>query len=114
MLCAIAAASAWGLLAFRITPGARAIVFVGDNKYGWYSLDGPRHSVPIPTRIGPVNAEFGEGSARVTASPCRNQICVRTGKIAHSHAEVVCLPARLLIVIESGEDPAGAPDAITY
>ena len=115
VLIAVGAAAAWGLAAFRVTAGARAVVFVGDRKFGWYDLAGPRHIVPIPTRLGRIQAEFGEGTARIVASPCRNQICVRTGAVRHSHSEVVCMPARLLIVIESGQAPGDAdPDAITY
>ncbi len=110
-------ASAWGFLAFRFSEGTRALVYVGDRKYGWYELAGPRHEVIIPTAIGPVGLEIGDGAARVISSPCRNKICVRTGAVRRGHSEIVCMPAHLLIVIagdEPGRKNGEGLDAITF
>jgi hypothetical protein len=112
----IAAASAWGFLAFRVSEGSRAVVYVADHKFAWYELAGGKRRVQVPTRIGPVELEIGEGSARVVSSPCPNRLCVKTGKVGHAHQEIVCVPAHLLVVIEGAAAGGGKGevDAITF
>lgn len=117
LILVLAAASAWGFLAFRFAPAGKAVVYVGNAKYGWYDLGGDAHPVDIPTGIGTVSLEIGGGHARVLHSPCPNQLCVRQGSVHRSHAELICMPARLLVVLEGGETGASKdsePDAITY
>lgn len=112
----IAAASAWGFMAFRVSEGARALVYVSDRKYAWYGLTGAKRLVEVPTRIGPIGLEIGEGSARVLSSPCPNRLCVKTGKVGRAHQEIVCVPAHLLVVIEGAAEWGGKDevDAITF
>jgi hypothetical protein len=117
LLASIALIAGWSFLTFRATSGAKAIVYVANKKTAWYDLTGPRQEVAIPTRIGPVTVEIGEGAARVISSPCLNKICVKTGKVRHTHEEVVCVPAHMLVVIEgdASRGPAGGEvDVITF
>ncbi|MEO7957941.1 MAG: NusG domain II-containing protein [Fibrobacteria bacterium] len=111
----VTAASAWGFVAFRVSAGSKAVVYIANAKYAWYELSGEKHQVDLPTRIGPVRLEVGEGAARVLSSPCPNKICIKTGKVARVHGEIVCVPAHLLVVIEGPEAGSKAGvDAITY
>ena len=112
----VAAAAVWGFAAFRFAEGARAMIYVGDEKRGWYDLGGPAREVAVPTRIGDVRLAVSGGSIRVIASPCPNKICIRTGAIHGAHSEIICMPAHLLIVVEGAERKAKDPglDAITY
>ena len=110
----VAAASAWGFMAFRVTEGSRAIVYLSDKKFAWYELGGDKRKVEIDTRIGPIALEIGEGSARVVSAPCPNRLCVKTGKVSHAHQEIICVPAHLLVVIEAAGDNKGEVDAITF
>jgi hypothetical protein len=112
----IGAAALWGFLAFRFSAAGKAVVFVGDSRYGWYDLGGAPRRVEVPTRIGPVTLEIGSGSARVLHSPCPNHLCVRQGSVRRAHAELICMPARLLVVLEGGAgDPReSSVDAVTY
>jgi len=116
LIAAVAAAAGWGILTFRITEGERAVVYVSNKKFAWYELSGEKRRIPVATRIGTVTLEIGGGSARVIDSPCPNKLCVKTGAIRHSHEEIVCLPAQLLLVLEgsSAGRKQGAADAITY
>jgi hypothetical protein len=115
LLLLVSAAAAWGFLAFRVTAGAKAIVYIADAKYAWYDLAGEKRTVELPTRIGPIKLEVGDGAARIISSPCPNKICVKTGRVAHVHEEIVCVPAHLLVVIEgSGGGSKAGVDAITY
>ena len=45
------------------------LVYVSDKKFAWYELGGGKRMVEVPTRIGPVRLEIGEGSARVLIVP---------------------------------------------
>lgn len=117
ILILVAAAAIWGFLAFRFSEAGKAIVYVGDARYGWYDLAGPSRSIEVPTRIGPVTLEIGGGTARVAHSPCPNHLCMRQGAVRRAHAELICMPARLLVSLEGGEadDPRQPKiDAITY
>jgi hypothetical protein len=117
VLILVAAAAAWGFLAFRFSDAGKAIVYVGDVRYGWYDLAGPSRRIDVPTRIGPVTLDIGVGAARVARSPCPNRLCIRQGTVRKAHAELICMPARLLVVLEGGEaGDASAPgiDAITH
>jgi hypothetical protein len=117
VLILVAAGAAWGFLAFRFSEAGKALVFVGGDRYGWYDLAGPSRRVEVPTRIGPVTLEIGGGAARVAHSPCPNRLCIRQGTVKRAHSELVCMPARLLVLLEGGAE--GDPrepriDAITY
>ena len=117
ILLLVAGAAVWGFLAFRFSAAGKATVFVGDVRYGWYDLEGPARRIDVPTRIGPVTLEIGGGVARVVHSPCPNHLCIRQGSVRRAHAELICMPARLLVLLEGGdEDNAQGPriDAVTY
>lgn len=118
LILAVSAAAGWGFLTFRLSEGSTAVVHVGNKKYGWYDLSSSQHRVIVPTPIGPMELEIGGGSARVVSSPCRNKICVKTGAIRRSHSEIVCMPARMLIILESEKADADGSgeetDAVTF
>jgi len=115
ILILVAAAALWGFLAFRFADAGKAVVYVGSVRYGWYDLGGAVRRVEVPTRIGPVTLEIGAGTARVVHSPCPNQLCVRKGAVRRAHAELICMPARLLVALEGGSENNASPvDAVTY
>jgi len=107
----------FGIFTFRLTQGSRAIVYVANNKFAWYDLTSQKKTYSVPTRIGIIDIEIGNGNAKVIHAPCPNQLCVKTGAIKHSHEEIVCMPGQLLIVIEGDAEANGnkaKTDAITY
>jgi hypothetical protein len=70
-------------------------------------------SVSVPGRLGPVDVEVLHGRARISASPCPGQDCVRSGWVEAAGDVSVCMPSGVLIrVIGPAED--GGPDALTY
>ena len=57
---------------------------------------------------GNMTVRVERGAARVTASDCPDQLCVRSRKIDAPGESIVCLPNRVSVVVE-GE---GAADAV--
>ena len=51
------------------------------------------------------------GEVTVSASSCKNQVCVRHGAISKSGQSIVCLPNRLIVTIE--DKSGGEYDSIT-
>jgi hypothetical protein len=50
---------------------------------------------------GDVTVETGPRGVRVRQSTCPNQVCVRQGWQKNNNAVIVCVPNRLVILIES-------------
>ena len=48
---------------------------------------------------------------RVSQSGCKDQICVKTGKLTYSGQTAVCLPAKVTVELTSGSQ-AAEPDGI--
>ena len=44
--------------------------------------------------------EVADGSVMVRAADCKNQVCVKTGKIRYQGEVIACLPHRLIVSIE--------------
>lgn len=57
-----------------------------------------------------VTVEFSPQGARVLASGCPDQTCVRTGRITHAGEAAVCLPGRVVLRLEG----SSGMDAETY
>ena len=74
------------------------------------ALTGPEERV-YESRGYTLRVTFTEGSAQVTASDCPTQDCVHTGAITRSGQSIVCLPARLIVELESTGDTDG-PDVV--
>ena len=46
--------------------------------------------------------EVKDGSVMVREADCKNQVCVRTGRIRNPGEVIACLPHRMIIYIEEG------------
>ncbi len=102
---------------FRGTTGAKAEVYVNKRKTAVFSLSGPESIKEIDTQIGKIRLEIGNGSIRVLQSPCNQRICILQGAIHHTHENIICLPARMVISITGPEDadnPYNQIDAISH
>ena len=116
VVLAVGGASVWAFLGFTTAPGSRATLYLADRKYGWFDLHAAKRTLEVPTRIGTVRIEIGDGEARIVDSPCPNLRCVHTGAVRRIRGEIACAPARLLLVVE-GDAAAGegdGPDAISF
>lgn len=86
------------------TAGAAQVVVTVDGKdYGTYSLR-QEQVIRIETDHGYNELTIKDGQASVTASDCKNQVCVHSMAISQSGQSIICLPHKLIIQITgSGE-----------
>lgn len=81
-----------------------AVVMVDGKEYGRYPL-----SEDCQERIDVGNGEYNvlvieDGYVQISEASCRDQICVNHFHIHYSGDAIVCLPNKLVVTIEGGED----------
>ncbi len=67
----------------------------------------------ITGNLGEMKISIEDGKARIAASPCPGQDCVKEGWICNAGDMAVCVPSGVYIVI-SAEDGSFSPDAVSY
>lgn len=91
-------------------------IHIAGDLYGTYSLS-ENQTLEIHSSYGNNTLTISGGTAVMTASDCRNQICVRSGGISEPGQMIVCLPHRLSAEILPASEflpPSGeAPDSDT-
>jgi hypothetical protein len=106
-LFAIAAVSAAAYSRARGTPE----VHIRGERGEWiYPLDGSE-TLRVAGPLGDTIVEIREGAVRVVSSPCREQTCVRAGRVSLPGQWIACLPNRVFITLEGRS--RGAPDAVS-
>lgn len=103
------------LLLPRIGRGTVANVY-RENERIW-SVDLSKVEEPFEVTFddgeGHVNiVEVEPGRIRVREANCPDGVCVKTGWISRGVTPIVCMPAKLVIRIDSGGDTEGF-DAVT-
>jgi hypothetical protein len=96
--------------------GRVALVRVENRDVMRLELHGQNRRATVAGALGPVELEWGEAGVRVTAAPCPNQICVRSGRILRKGHRLVCPPSHLAVAVEKGPDirDPEAVDAVTF
>jgi len=54
--------------------------------------------------LGITHVEIDDGRVRVTESPCREKICIAAGWVSQSGEWIACLPNRVFLRVEGGEE----------
>lgn len=67
-----------------------------------FSVNGP---------LGETVLEIRDGAIRFVSSPCRHKICVRSGWHRRAGGVAACVPNRLSVVLDGGDDEL---DAMNY
>ncbi len=105
-LALIAFAAYAGITFFQgaSTSNGVAVVTVDGEEYGRYSL-----AVDTTERIvlpdGSYNLlEITEGKADITEASCPDGICVRHRAVSKRGQSIVCLPNKVVVEIENGEE----------
>ena len=101
---------AFAVLKLTQKTGAYAVVYQDGTETARYSL-----SQNITVRIG--NDEtynvlvIQDGEASITDASCPNHLCIQQGKISADGEMIICVPNKLVIEIEGGDE--ASVDAVT-
>ncbi|MBK5200890.1 MAG: NusG domain II-containing protein [Spirochaetaceae bacterium] len=77
---------------------ATSINVEGNGEKYRYSLDKDQDII-LHGAIGELTLRIKDHSAAIIEAPCKNQICVQSGKISTSNAFIACIPSKVLIVV---------------
>ena len=83
---------------------ANVVVTIDGEVYGTYPLSEDRtERIELPD--GSYNILIiSDGYADVTEASCPDQICVKHNHIRYSKEAIVCLPNKVVVTVEGGED----------
>ena len=83
---------------------AYVLVKIDSEEYGRYPLDEDRQErIELPD--GSYNVlVIEDGYVQISEASCRDQICVNHFHIHYAGDAIVCLPNRLVVTIEGGEE----------
>lgn len=128
----LAASAALSLSHGEAESGARVIIESGGDLYARYPLSDDRTVVvPAPKQIRadapaadtdePASSQYdyynvvviSGGTVSVTEASCKNQVCVKHGRISRPGESIVCLPNRLVVRIGNGSEEGGGYDSVT-
>ena len=95
----------------QATHNADAVVTINGEYYGRYSLTIDRiEKIELPD--GSYNMlEIKDGKADITEASCPDGICVNHRAVSKQSQSIVCLPNKVVVEIESGEE--AELDAVT-
>ena len=86
------------------TTEAVAVVTVDGKEYGRYPLE-KNHTETIHLSDGSYNTfEVKDGYVSMTDASCPDQICVNHSRISKKNEKIVCLPDKVVITVENGEE----------
>lgn len=86
------------------TTEAVAVVTVDGKEYGRYPLE-KNHTETIHLSDGSYNTfEVKDGYVSMTDASCPDQICVNHSRISKKNETIVCLPDKVVITVENGEE----------
>ncbi|MBN2353455.1 MAG: NusG domain II-containing protein [Spirochaetales bacterium] len=91
-----------GALAWRVyaDPAAPAVAHVRtQDGDAYYPLDRDR-TIEAAGPLGITDIVIERGAVRVVDSPCPSKICVHTGAVDRTGAQIACLPNRVLVTVE--------------
>ena len=83
---------------------ANVVVTIDGEVYGTYPLSEDRtERIELPD--GSYNIlVISDGYADVTEASCPDQICVKHNHIRYSKESIVCLPNKVVVTVEGGEE----------
>lgn len=85
---------------FASKDGELVRVTVEGQLYGTYPLNIDKE-ITIERNNHVNHIIIKNGTVQMASSNCKNQICVKEGRISHTKETIVCLPNRVLVEIVS-------------
>lgn len=97
-----------GLLIFFLKkPGNIVVITVGGIEFGEYPLDEDQEIDINGTNV----LQIKDGQAKMIQADCPDKLCMNQKAISSSQESIICLPNRVVAVIE-GEEAPDIPDAV--
>lgn len=81
---------------------AHEVIITSPAGSRHYALE-QTQQIELQGAIGAAHLEIQEGAVRFVRSPCRHQICVRSGWHRRSGAVAACVPNRISLTLRGGE-----------
>ena len=83
--------------------GQKAVITVDGQLYGTYRLD-ENQTIEV-RQDGHLNKiTIKDATVQMSYSDCKNQVCVKDGKISRTNQSIVCLPNKVMVEITGGEE----------
>lgn len=83
--------------------GQMAVIYADGKQYASYSLSEDR--VAAIDQNGHTNKiTIKGGQVSMTFSDCANQNCVQQGKISNPSQSIICLPNKVVVEIQGGDE----------
>jgi hypothetical protein len=94
-----------GTMALTVAQGAeKRVVHIESPAGEWlYPLDA-EIAVQVLGPLGATHVHIHDGRVFVSESPCREKICVATGRIDRAGSWIACLPNRVFVRVEGRGD----------
>lgn len=85
--------------------GGFVVVTVDGEEFGRYSLSDSQ-TIEITDAEGTVTniLEIKDGSARMQEADCPDKLCMKQNRISKDHENIVCLPNKVVAMVESDQD----------
>lgn len=91
--------------------GGEVVILRDGEETARYSLSG-EETITVRAEDGGYNLLLiSQGAVRVTDADCPDKLCVRQRKISRNGESIICLPHKLVIMIDSPEE--SGLDAVT-
>lgn len=86
------------------TPGKERLVYIQSVDNEWVFPLEEERTLEIEGPIGSTEVHIHDGSVSVISSPCKEQICVSSGRISNPGTWIACLPNRVFVRIEAKKE----------
>lgn len=83
--------------------GSRVIVTADGKEYGVWPLKEDR-TIPIAIQGFHNTLVIRDGKASMEEADCPDKICVRHKPISYGGESIICLPHKLVVTVEAGEN----------
>ena len=110
LIIVIVIASAIGF--YRAPLSAHTVtIYVDSQKYASYVIsEGTEKTVTVQTDSGYNQVKLQSNGVQMIESNCSNHDCIRMGTISHAGDMIICLPNKVMVVLEGGD----FVDAVSY
>lgn len=112
VVVALLAVTGVTLFAYGERAEASEVTIKTDSGTFLYPLDQER-VIAAEGPLGATIVEIAGERVRVTESPCRDKICIAAGHLDETGQWTACLPNRVFVSVQGGEDEDGV-DAQTF